>query len=304
MIQIEARLDTHAIELGGQVNLTLSVQKSLGPAVIFPAFGDTLFGIVEIVRKSDIDSIISAKNQVILKQVLTLTAFDTGLFYLPPVNFVLRTGSYTDTLSSSANYLEVLPFPIDTTQTIRDIKGLYKAPVTLMEVIPWVLLAIVMIGLSWFLVYYVRKRRRNEPIIARSVPLDPPDVIALRELDRLKTEKLWQQGKIKEYYSRLSEIIRGYIEGRYGIMALEQTSFDILAAMQENLANGNLYAELKSLLQLSDLVKFAKADPDPDENVSKFEMAWQFVLNTRNPIPAGDIVENPDQQTAIVKTEI
>lgn len=304
VIRAQAVLDTNTIDLGGQVKMNLIVEKPSGSVVEFPSFNDTLFGAIEILYKGEIDSSRKRDNQIILSQQLILTVFDTGLFYIPPIPFVYRSEQYMDTIRSAANYLEVLSFPIDTANTIRDIKGIYKAPLSFREIFPFVLLFLALILIVWFIVYYYKKKKRNEPIMARFQPIDPPDVVALRELDRLKVEKLWQQGRIKEYYSRLSEIIRIYIEGRYSITALEQTSYEILAAVQDILGRDSNYAMLKALLQLSDLVKFAKADPDPDENHNQLENAYLFIRNTRHqPIDDGS-KSNPKPHPENINVEI
>src|SRR4030042_907057 len=151
LIRIHADLDSNTIELGGQVNLTLTVEKPPGSVVEFPVFTDTLCGSIEIIKKGEIDSSHNRKdNKVVLNQQLTLTAFDTGLLYIDPIPFVYRSDGFVDTLRSAPGYLEVLSFPIDTTNTIRDIKGLYKAPLTLREILPWASLCIALGLLVWF----------------------------------------------------------------------------------------------------------------------------------------------------------
>lgn len=302
MIKVQAVLDSNTIDLGGQVHLTLTVEKPRGSVVDFPVFSDTLSGSVEILHAGKIDSSQNQKdNKVVLTQQLTLTAFDTGLLYIDPIPFVYRSGLYADTIRSAANYLEVLSFPVDTTNTIRDIKGLYKAPLTVREILPWVLLTAALGLMVWFIVYYIKKKRRNEPVLARALPVEAPDIIALRELEQLKAEKIWQQGRVKEYYSRLSDIIRTYLEKRYNIMALEQTSYEILLAVQDYTGKDSNYNLLKTLLRLSDLVKFAKAEPEPEENMNQLENAILFVRNTR-PQPVSDTGEPDPHETVKVPT--
>ena len=307
LIRVQAALDSNTIDLGSQVHLTLTVEKPRGTVVEFPVFGDTLSGSVEILDKGEIDSSQNRKDdKVVLTQKLTITAFDTGLLYIDPVPFVYRSGSYADTILSAANYLEVLSFPIDTTNTIRDIKGLYKAPLTAREIFPWVLLAAALGLMVWFMVYYFKKKKRNEPVLARAIPVEAPDIIALRELEQLKAEKVWQQGRVKEYYSRLSDIIRTYLENRYNIMALEQTSYEILIAVQDYTGKDTNYGLLKTLLRLSDLVKFAKAEPEPEENMNQLENAILFVRDTR-PQPISETGETDPHgilKVPTLKTEV
>lgn len=307
LIRVKAVLDSNTIDLGGQVHLTLTVEKPMGSVVEFPVFADTLSGTVEILHKGAIDSSQNPKdNKVVLTQQLTLTAFDTGLLYIDPIPFVFRSGNYVDTIRSAANYLEVLSFPVDTTHIIRDIKGLYKAPLTAREIIPWVLLTAVFGLMAWFIVNYFKKKRRNEPVLARAIPVEAPDIIALRELEQLKAEKVWQQGRVKEYYSRLSDIIRTYLENRYNIMALEQTSYEILLAVQDYTGKDTDYALLKSLLRLSDLVKFAKAEPEPEENMNQLENAILFVRDTcHQPVSeSGETDPHGTLKVPTLKTEV
>jgi hypothetical protein len=302
LIRVQAVLDSNTIDLGGQVNLTLTVEKPPGSVVEFPVYTDTLCGSVEILHIGELDSSQNRKeNKVILKQQLILTAFDTGLLYIDPIPFVYRSGQFVDTIRSAANYLEVLSFPVDTTNTIRDIKGLYKAPLTAREILPWVLLIAAISLAVWFIISYYKKRKRNVPDIARAIPVEAPDIIALRELERLKAEKVWQQGRVKDYYSRLSDIIRTYLENRYNLMALEQTSFEILLSVQDFIGKETNYGLLKTLLRLSDLVKFAKAEPEPEENMNQLENAILFVRNT-HPQPVTDAGEPDLHNTLKVPT--
>lgn len=298
LIRVQAVLDSNRIDLGGQVTLTLTVEKPRGSVVEFPAFTDTLCGSVEILTRGELDSSQNRKdNKVVMKQLLTLTAFDTGLLYIDPIPFVYRSGNFVDTIRSAPNYLEVLAFPVDTTNTIRDIKGLYKAPVTVREILPWVLLLVAVGLLGWFLISSYKKKKRNEPLIIRPKPVEAADIIALRELEQLKADKVWQQGRVKEFYSRLSDIIRTYLENRYTIYAMEQTSFEILLSVKDFMGKDSNYSLLKILLQLSDLVKFAKAQPEPEENMNQLENAILFVRNTRHQPQADN--RSPDPHDAV-----
>ena len=281
LVTINVELDTNQIPIGDQVNMQIEVIKSKNSSLIFPEFKEKLTDEIEIVNKSSIDSTELDNNKIGLYQNLTITAFDSGLLYIPPLSFFYKTEGFADSISSSANYLEVFPVKIDTTGTIRDIKGLYRAPYSLGELYPYIL-ALIFIGLlAWFIIYYLEKKKKDEPILRRTRPPEMPHIIALRELDKLKAEKLWQQNKVKLYYTRLTEIIRMYIERRFDIMAMEETTNEILNEFLDRGIENINYNILEQLLNLADLVKFAKGEPLPDENITHMENAYTFVKNTK-----------------------
>jgi hypothetical protein len=281
LLTIDMKLDTNRILIGDQVNMSIKVIKPENSSVIFPQFGANLTDEIEIVNKSEIDSSKLDDNKVALYQNLTITAFDSGLMYIPPAKFVYQSGRFTDSINSPAEYLEVLPVEIDTTGTIRDIKGIYKAPYSFSEIYPFILALIFTGLLIWFILYYIDRKKKDKPILRRIRPPEMPHVIALRELDRLKAEKLWQQNKVKLYYTRLTEIIRSYIERRFDIMAMEQTTSEILYEFREKEIENVNYNILEQLLNLADLVKFARGEPLPEENITHMENAYEFVKSTK-----------------------
>ncbi|HPY67608.1 MAG TPA: hypothetical protein PLP03_05530 [Bacteroidales bacterium] len=121
-------------------------------------------------------------------------------------------------------------------------------------------------------------RNRTEP----EIDPDPPHIIAFRELERLREEELWQKGDVKKYYSRLTEILRQYLERRYGVNSLEMTTSETLNALVESgFKKDEAYSTLKSVLNDADLVKFAKYKPEPAENDKSFSNSWQFVEVTK-----------------------
>ncbi|HJX71168.1 MAG TPA: hypothetical protein VJ346_04430, partial [Bacteroidales bacterium] len=283
IMTVQARLDTNEIMIGDQVSYEIEVRRNRNDVVIFPEFKEKLTDEIEIVSKSPVDSFWSKKDKkYILRQKLLLTAFDSGLCYVPPLEFLLIGQHNKDTIRTTSSYLEVHPFPLDTTGTIRDIKDIEKAPVSFGEVYPYLLIIIFAGLLVWFIIYYLRKKEKNQPLIGRPKIEEPSHVIALRELERLKSAKLWQRKETKLYYSQLTEIIRRYIEGRFGIMAMEQTTDEILIEFEgQEILSEEDFKILREMLCLADLVKFAKAEPLPDENETQFENACTFVNHTK-----------------------
>ena len=128
------------------------------------------------------------------------------------------------------------------------------------------------------------KRKKKEPVPQIIIPKIPPHVTALEQLHKLKDEKLWQGGKLKEYHSALSDIIRQYIEHRFYINAMEQVSDEIMYSFRTVDLNDELKGKLRQILFLADMVKFAKEQPLPNENETSWNNAYEFVMATKKEI--------------------
>jgi len=212
-----------------------------------------------------------------------ITSFEEGMQILPAQRVVYSFSERVDTALSMPLILRVFEPEVDTTEAIMPIKPPINTPLSFMEVLPWIGVGVgglLLVTLVMALVWIYRQRRRD-PEIFRVRPRDPAHVVAFRELDRLKEEKLWERGLVKEFYTRLTEITRTYIERQYGIPAMERTTGEILQAFsRSNTENGLLDEILEELLQLADLVKFAKEDPLPVDNQTNLNNAYLFVQKT------------------------
>ena len=298
-ITVRSTIDTNKILIGDQIILTLQAKTPhhFGEGLHFPVFYDTIISAIEIIDKTNIDTTIDKNQNLILKQNYLITSFDSGAYIIPPFIFTYMLDSIEDTIKTSPLLLEVYTVEVDTSQAIKDIKEPYKAPLTLKEFLnkyyPYILGSIFLIAIILFVIYYLKKRKKHEPILKITKPKEPAHIIALRELDKLKREKLWQQNKVKKYHTRLTEIIRTYIENRFQIMALEQTSYEILQSFTHSgLVNNQSYEILSQMLTLADLVKFAKEKPLPDENEFSLKNAYLFVNNTKAEIKKEDTMES------------
>jgi hypothetical protein len=173
---------------------------------------------------------------------------------------------------------------IDTTKGPVDIKTVYGAPVTLKEVTPYILGIILIAAILFFIFYYIKWKKKNVPLFSKpEKPAEPAHIIALRELDRIKNQKLWQQEKIKQYYSEVADTIRNYIENRFDVPAMEQTSAETLGIFKQrkDLVGDASVDQLQHILSLADLVKFAKYTPLPDDNNLTLMNAYFFVNQTK-----------------------
>jgi len=278
---VETSIDTNIITIGDQIGLNYTLEKKNNLITKLPSFSDTLTKGVEIIGEPVIDSSLIKDDLLRININLTITSFDTGLYYLPPQSIIFNNEGFSDTLLSRATYLMVKGVPIDTTYTVRDIKGLEKMPLTLFEGILYSGILVLIAAIVFLIFYYLKRRKQEKPFFKPLKPEEPAYITALRELDKLKAQKLWQQKQVKEYYTRITFIIRWYIEKRFSLAALEQTSDEILIHIKKSDIDDINYSNLESLLNLADLVKFAKGEPDPEENILHLDNAYDFIKKTK-----------------------
>jgi hypothetical protein len=287
-IKARATLDSTRILIGDQVQLRLELQRPANIPVLFPQMPDSLAGKIEVLKRSPIDTTKLDNQNLKLEQEFLITCFDSGYYRIPPFRFDIQSAGRYDSIFTNELILNVLTLKVDTTRGPVDIKLPYEAPVTLKEVTPY-LLGIILAGTVLFLLLYsIKRKKKNLPVFVRPLkPKEPAHMIALRELDRIKEEKLWQKGKIKEYYSDVTGVLRTYMEERFGIPAMEQTTDEIIRAFISNnqLIQEKLLSNLNQMLPLADLVKFAKYQPLPDDHNLVLVNAYFFVNETTREQP-------------------
>jgi hypothetical protein len=277
---IRSTIDSTQLLIGDQFHLDLWADIPAGSAVAWPQFRDTLTKTIEVVEATVPDTVRKENGDYTVHQRLTLTSFDTGFMVIPPVAFVFD-GDTANPLLTDPELVLVTEFPVDLEQDIMDIKGPMDVPINWRKYLLYGLIALVVIGLlvGGFL-YWKKHRRPKDSPAARPVPTRPAHEIALEKLEELRLKKLWQGDRTKEYYIELSDIVREYIEFRYGIMALEQTTDETVRALKINGVDEQQIAALKGMLQLADLAKFAKYRPMSDENEKSMDVAKSFVEAT------------------------
>jgi len=139
-------------------------------------------------------------------------------------------------------------------------------------------------GLLVIALIFYRKYKKDKPVFENKIQeqLLPPYVVALNQLDKIKQAKPWQQGRSKEYHTDLTDVIREYIERVFLIKSMEMTSEEILDQLNIlRKEEKSAYIGLKQILQLADLVKFAKWNPTPDEHELSLRNAYLFVNLTK-----------------------
>ena len=280
---VSAAIDSTTLFIGDQTDLHLRATCEVGEQVQLPALDKELIPGIEIVEKTVVDTATLSDGRVQYNQYLTLTSFEDSLFYIAPLPFV----SGDDTVWSESLMLNVVqPFEMDSTDmAITDIKDIYKAPIWWWGILRWVLLALAIAGVGvggYYLITYLQSRmRKGEEEMAAAEPLRPAEEVALEKLDAIREQKIWQTGQVKEYHTQLTDVVREYIDRRFEVSSVEQTSDETLRAMRPLLSSQKeLYEQLRKMLTLADLVKFAKWTTTPDENEQSLRSAYAFVKET------------------------
>ena len=287
---MRAFVDTNQIRIGEQFHLELNAITYPNTEVLFPVLPDT-FNNFEIVNRSKIDTVPNS-NPLKLRQRFTVTSFDSGFFVMPPFPFLVRNikNSVADTLSTEALLIGIKTISVDTTKEIKDIKPLMEVPYPWQEKLPFLIGGLLLIVGLIYLAYKYSKRKKVVVTVPPK-PKIPAHTRALQNLRIIEDQKLWQNGYVKKYHIEVSDTLRAYIEERFDIRALEQTSEETLKLFRSHQIHETQKEKLKYILQLADMVKFAKVEPIALENQQSILYAYDFV-NSTIPVPQISTVES------------
>ena len=284
-VKITSSFDSTKIFIGDQIKFTVTIDKPSDLKLAIPVLKDTQCKNIEIISGPKTDSSTLQNGRIKIIQKYLITSFDSGRYQVSPVFVETKNEGGIKRFFSDYSMLEVIRVkiaPPDTTAKIFDIIKPYKAPITIGEILPWILIAILIGVISWLVIRLLRKLKKSETGTGTYIPPEPAHVIAFRELERLKNEQLWQKGETKKYYTMLTEILRQYLENRFRVFSLELTTSETLEALiKTGFKRNGSYNDLKTVLTGADLVKFAKYNPLPAENDAHFQNSWNFVMATK-----------------------
>jgi len=302
-------LDKSEIKLGEQIEATLQISFPVTESYEFAFLKDTIIKEIEIVELGKIDTNYAGSNLAtkVLSRKIILTSFDTGYHALPPVVFY----SKTDSAKTEPVLIQVLDVEVDEPKQnaqgeleieIKDIKDIREADFSIWEWIKmnalWIVLALLSVVGIWAYFKFLHPKLKNRGVsnfIQKKII--PPHQIAVEKLIKLDNQKLWQSGQVKLYQISLSEIVREYIENQLYIPALESTTPEIMETLKSEGFSEKIIMELKDILEMSDLVKFAKHIPLGDENTDSMKKAYHFVQVTK---PEEVIVESKTEELSHV----
>ena len=281
---VKAEIDTTSIRIGEQFQLKISVDETQN--VIIPKI--QLKGL-EVIDSTRIDTI---KNSLIRRYILT--GFDSGAFYIPQQQIFVKNQAFlTDSL-----LINIATIAIDTAKVKKfPIKSIKKEPYTFDDFKIYIYLILAILAIIGFWIYWFVIKKRKETEDAPTYRTLPPFEEAILRLNELDEKLLWQNNKIKEYYSELTEIVRGYIERELKVPALENTTDEVLAMIKDFKNADSIETsketikKLKDLLQEADLVKFAKSKPLAIE-IEDDRRDAEFIIGNLKP---KQIIEKEDE---------
>jgi len=285
--EFTVKLSSPEIRIGEQATLELECRFSaVEKQIMLPTLKDTITKFVEVVAISKIDTTFDEDDitKKYFTQNITITSWDSGLHVIPALRAIIGN----DTLYSDPILISVKTIELAQEQDIKDIKGIIEVPFSLWD---WILARQFEVGLVGALLllliigYFIYRKYANKPQAVEEgqiVPKEEADIIANRKLNELEGKKFWQAGRVKEFHSQLSFIVREYIENRFEINALEQTTDEIsmLLVAHPDINKTDLQ-QLIQMLQLADMAKFAKQQPIGVENEQALKVGYAFIEKTK-----------------------
>ncbi|MBD5332381.1 MAG: cell wall anchor protein [Bacteroides sp.] len=291
-VKLSVKLDSAYVLMGKATPLHVELQAPASPegSLIIPE--DTLSQAVEVLRMLPADTTELPGDRIQVTREILLQSFDSGTYLLNPVKYV----SGSETIASNRLVLKVIPVDVDSLTTIHDYADVVDPSRRLVDYLPdfladygvWILALLAVLAIGYFL---ARRYMRREVITEKKAVVIPPYELAMQELEALKNDHLCEQGHEKEFYTRLTDILRRYLQGRFGINAMEMTTTQIRSILAQSEETRLTRRNMEQVLETADFVKFAKVRPLPDDNTRSFRSAQQFVEDTR---PRPQTTEEPD----------
>ena len=282
-VTVDATIDSLQIYIGDQAKIKLQVALDADKRAIFPVYTDTLVSGVEIIDVAKPDTqYINDDKRMLITQEYTVTSFDSALYYLPPMEVLVDNKAYRSKALALKVYSMNVPLDPENPEQFFGPKTVMQPPFVWEDWYGIITCGILLIPIALLLIYLIMRICDNKPIIrkVKVEPKLPPHQQAMKEIERIKGEKVWQKGQPKEYYTELTETLRTYIKERFGFNALEMTSSEIIEKLLE-MQDKEAIADLRSLFETADLVKFAKHNPLMNENDANLINAIEFINETK-----------------------
>ncbi len=283
--QIKTDIDQRKILLGDPIEYQLEVTHDKQLDVSWPQLNDSL-GSMEVLEYNPADTIDEDGQQVTIAQKLKITAFEPGQYMLPSQQFRFyeKRDTTLQRINTDTFMVTVNAMKVDTASSPKPIKEVVDIPYTFKELAPYLLggLGVILVAI---LIWWLIKKRKQKPSTPKPAkPNKPPYQLAMEQLRALKQENLWQKGEVKEYHDRLTDIVREFLENQYSISALEYTTDQIMDNLQYTNISTDQKGQLKEIFELADLAKFAKLQPNAEQNERSMEVAMEFLMDVQRQV--------------------
>ncbi|NOX37127.1 MAG: protein BatD [Calditrichaeota bacterium] len=296
LIEIEARVDKNVITIGDRITYTITIRHAPNVRVENPGPGVNL-GMFEI-KDYQIHEPVETDGIIQETFEYVISVYDTGRFVIPPFPvafFASDTTPHPQIITSDPVEIYVESVLKSADAELKDIKPPLTIPVDYRR---WVmlgligLLAILLLGGGY---YYYRKRQRGEPIFRKEV-IQPAHEIAYSEIEQLLNSGLMSCGEWKTFFTLLSDILRRYVENRFFVPAMEDTTSELMYALREMNIETAALDNLEKTLELCDLVKFARYEPVAKEVDRAIQQARNFIEATKLEFQAVEVLEKVDAE--------
>ena len=296
---INAKMDSTLLLMGKKTAIHVEVVQDKGQKGFFVNEGvDTLNAFVEVSERLQADTTDLGNDRIQINRDIIVQSFDSGMYVIPAFKYVIGK----DTFKSNELTLKVLPVKVDSLPNIHDLKPVAEPPFFFSDYLPefivkyWWLIILVLVLIAAGIYAYFKWFKKGELPLRKKEKVIPPYDEAIMKLTQLKSEHLWEAGQEKEYFTRLTDILRNYIDRRFEINAMEMTSSQIIDVLRKNEETMPVNEQLSKILEMADFVKFAKMRPLPEDN----EVAYQRALNFVNETKPVEVV--PEEESAEGKT--
>jgi hypothetical protein len=294
---IRTDVDTTLVTVGDLVTMTVSVEHEAGAAVVWPDSIDLApFEVLEArTRPAEADG-----DRARSTAVFSLAAFELGELVIPSFDvLVVAPDGSAETLSTDEYGVEVVTVGEDETGDIRDIRGPLGIPISAVRV-AFLGVLLLIVGL----LAYAGLRRRG-PVADRPAPGPPPrpaHEVALEALARIESSPMLERGQVKEYHIEISDVLRRYVEARFGVTALEMTTWEIIEGLERVQVDPGFREGLRRFLDQCDMVKFAKVRPDADASREALALGRELVEDSIAPAAKTPSAESHASETSVAET--
>ena len=292
-IKVFATTDTTEYTVGDYIEYQLKLSYDKNIEVVLPAIKDSVKNLDYIKQlpaiKNELNGRVSEMRRFIF------AGYDSAKVTIPSYTIQYKYKNSGKVYSLTVNPVDVVvrTMDIDPKSDIQDVKSPIKIPLDWLF-ISIIVLIILLLALAGYFGYKYYKKKHQPKEYQKVVIKIPPYKIAVEELEKLENEKLWQQGKIKDYHSRITTIIRKYFEKRFNFSALEMPSSEVLDNLSAIPKVGKVFDDTRLFFENADLVKFAKFKPMPSVNEEMMKQAYQIVRDTKSDETANINTENTD----------